>query len=120
MSRLFGSEVSRYVLGFILSLALSISAYELAVSGGISVFSTLTIVLLLLATIQMVAQVLLFLHVSSEQKPRWQTYSYIFTWIMLLIIVIGSIWIMRNLDYNMHISPDHVEEYMFEQAKKGF
>lgn len=120
MSKVFRSEVIKYIVGYSLSLTLSLIAYELVVSETLHQFSTLTIVLLILAAVQMIIQVLLFLHVGSEQKPRWQSYSYIFTWLMVLVIVIGSIWIMRNLDYNMRMSPDKANEYMMKEAQKGF
>ena len=120
MSKVFRSEVIKYIVGYSLSLTLSLIAYELVVSETLLQFSTLTIVLLILAAVQMIIQVLLFLHVGSEQKPRWQSYSYIFTLLMVLVIVIGSIWIMRNLDYNMRMSPDKANEYMMKEAQKGF
>lgn len=120
MNQSLTRSIGRYTTGFILALILSVVAYELTVSGWIENGVWLAFVLLLLAGVQMMVQVLLFLHLRHEQKPRWQTYSYIFTWLMLLVIIVGSIWIMRNLDYNMHISPDRMNEYMLEQAKKGF
>ena len=39
---------------------------------------------------------------------------------MLLIIVVGSLWIMANMNYNMHMSPEQIKDYMIEQNKKGF
>ena len=38
------------------------------------------------------------------------------------IVVIGTLWIMHNLDYNMgnDMSPVEKEEYMLEQKDKGF
>lgn len=120
MNRVFKNEILRYSTGFLLSLILSIAAYWVVVSDSFDSYSMLVAILLVLAAIQMFVQVVLFLHVGSEPKPRWQTYSYIFTWIMLLVIVVGSIWIMRNLDYNMHIRPEQADEYMLKQAQKGF
>lgn len=120
MSADLQKELGRYITGFITALVLSILAYQLTISGWIANGVWLAGILLALAAAQMLVQVAFFLHLRSEQKPRWQTYSYIFTWAMLLIIVVGSIWIMRNLDYNMHISPDRVNDYMLEQAQKGF
>jgi len=39
---------------------------------------------------------------------------------MMLVIVIGSLWIMQNLDYRMGMSGEAMNEYMKEQNKKGF
>lgn len=120
MSGSLQKELTRYITGFVSALVLSVLAYQLTISGWIASGVWLAAVLLVLAGAQMLVQVAFFLHLRSEQKPRWQTYSYIFTWAMLLIIIVGSIWIMRNLDYNMHISPERVNDYMLQQAKKGF
>ncbi len=120
MTKSLQNELTRYVTGFITALVLSFAAYWLAVTSWLGSGVWFAFVLLVLAGLQMLVQVLFFLHLRHEQKPRWQTYSYVFTWLMLLVIVIGSIWIMRNLDYNMHIAPEKVNDYMLQQAKKGF
>ncbi len=120
MSRSLAHELGRYSTGFITALVLSVAAYQLVVSGWVTSGGWLAFILLVLAAAQMIVQVAFFLHLRSEQKPRWQTYSYAFTWLMLLVIIIGSIWIMRNLDYNMHIAPEQVNDYMLKQAQKGF
>lgn len=120
MNRLLKNEILRYSVGFVLSLVLSFSAYQLVVSGGAGSYGVLAFWLLVLAGVQMILQVILFLHVGSEQKPRWHSYSYIFTWFMLLVLVIGSIWIMRNLNYNMGMTTDVVNHYMMKESQKGF
>jgi hypothetical protein len=37
-----------------------------------------------------------------------------------MIIVVGSLWIMKNLDYRMGMSSEAMNEYMKTQNTKGF
>lgn len=72
------------------------------------------------AVVQFVVQVLFFLHLHEESKPRWQTHAFTFTILSLLIIVVGSLWIMANMNYNMHITPDQMKQEINELNQKGF
>jgi len=107
-----------YVIGFILSLLLTGTAY-LAVTNQLFASGTLIAVIIGLAIAQVLVQLFFFLHLGHETKPRWKLVTLLFMLVVLFILVFGSLWIMQNLDYNM--MPKHdVEEYMIEQNKKGF
>lgn len=114
---------SSYIIGFTLSLILTLGAYFL-VSGYIdtssSPFSQSFLIFLIvgLAITQLFVQLIFFLHLGQESKPRWNLASFLFMLVVLFIIVFGSLWIMNNLDYNM--MPKEMDEYMKEQNKKGF
>ena len=45
--------------------------------------------------------------------------AFVFMIVTVATIVLGSIWIMANLNYNM-MSPEQVDTYMLKQSKKGF
>lgn len=115
----FYRDVVRYLIGGGVSLLLTLMAF-FAVAQADWSLNALAITLLGLATLQMATQLVCFLHLSKARAQKWQSLSFIFTMLMLLIVVIGSLWIMRNLDYRMHISPQEAESYMREQNKKGF
>lgn len=111
--------IARYIVGFILSLVLTLAAY--AVTLGNKGASWLLAVLVVLAVLQMVVQLLFFLHLDEEQRPRYKLWSFIFMAGTLLIIVVGSIWIMFNMNYNMqHMSPDQKNQYMMKEYNKGY
>jgi len=58
-------------------------------------------------------QMVFFLHIG--RGSRWKLLTFIFTIIVVGIVVIGSIWIMHNLNYNMmDMSPDEQRQYMSE------
>lgn len=111
--------VSKYVTGFILSLLLTLAAYALVVGG--STHPWLLLILGVLAILQMIVQLVFFLHLGDEARPRQKLWSFIFMVIVLLILVVGSIWIMYNMNYNMnHMTSEEKELYMLEEYDKGF
>lgn len=112
-----GTFVS-YTLGFIVSIILTLMAYAIVVGKLLPDYAAF--ILILLAAIQMVIQLVFFLHIGSEDKPKWNLAAMLFMMVMIGIIVVGSLWIMSNLNYNMMMSPEDMNKYMFEQAKKGF
>lgn len=115
----FQKHVVRYVIGFSAALCLSLLAYFIAVQSDMSMTLTMAI-LLLLAAAQLTVQLICFLHLGVSGRSRSRTASIGFTLLMMLIIVIGSLWIMKNLDYHMGMSGDSMNEYMKAQNKKGF
>lgn len=112
------SGIQAYLAGFGLAVALTVAAFVLVwayVSSDGSVFSRglLLTMLTLLAVIQLLVQAVFFLHLSSERKLRLNMYSALFTVFVVLIIVIGSVWIMYSLNYNM--MPSNPTEYIQEE-----
>lgn len=89
-----------YFLGFSLSIILTLIAYFIVVNGSLPAFKT-HIILGALASLQLLVQLIFFLHLASEEKPRWNLKSFIFTFITVIIVIVGSLWVMYNLDYNM-------------------
>lgn len=101
-----------YVVGFVLSVFTTITAYFF-VENRLLPVEALIYVILALAVVQLVIQMVFFLHIG--RGSRWKFLTFIFTVLVVLIIVIGTLWIMHNLDYNMmHMSPDEVETYMHQ------
>jgi len=102
----------KYVAGFVGSIAITVLAYILATGHAYSK-NVLVGLLAGLAIVQFIVQMVLFLHVGSERKPRWK---FMIMWLMLGVIVIlvaGSIWIMNNLNYRM--SQQQVQRYLHSQ-----
>ena len=109
----------RYAVGFGVALLIVYTMYFAVMgrwfeSGGLAAF------LLVLAAAQFGLQMVVFLHTLEESRPRWTLWSIIYSFVMMLIIVVASLWIMANMNYNMHMSPEQMNEFMLEQNKKGF
>lgn len=110
--------VRNYIVGFVLSLALTLGAYFAVVNRWFEGWALVTAIIVLAIT-QFYVQVELFLHIGNEKKPRWNMAAFLFMVVTVATIVLGSIWIMANLNYNM-MSPEQVDSYMIKQSKKGF
>ncbi len=87
-------------IGLTLSLLLLIAVYLIDVHEHLSK-SLLTTALLGLGFIQGLVQLVFFLHVGMESKPHWNTVTFLFMLVVLIIIVGGTLWIMQNLNYNV-------------------
>lgn len=117
----FKQLLSIYFVGFAAALLLSVGSYLIVTEKLFGNVAWLTmLILLVLATIQLAIQVFCFLHLRFDRDPISRTNTFIFAISTVLIIVVGSLWIMQNLDYRMHMSPESMYEYMIEQNKKGF
>lgn len=88
-----------YITGFVLSIIITVIAFFLV---GFKVFppTWLYITVAIVALIQLYVQLVFFLHLSTDSKARWNMISFIFSLIIVLILVIGTLWIMFNL-YSM-------------------
>lgn len=110
---------TRYIIGFLLSLGLTLLAYAIVVLELLD--SWAAVVLIVLALAQMIVQLVYFLHLGEEVGPRLKLLSFVFMGVILLIIVVGSLWIMNHLNYNMmEMTPDQKETYMMGQKDKGY
>jgi cytochrome o ubiquinol oxidase operon protein cyoD len=102
-----------YVAGFVLSLVLTVTAYTIVTQNSYSKRGIIAAVATLAMT-QFVVQMLFFMHLGHESGPRWKLLALIFMAGVVLIIVLGSLWIMNHLDYNM-MSPKDMQHYMDSQ-----
>jgi cytochrome o ubiquinol oxidase operon protein cyoD len=84
-------------------MAAGLTFFAFAITQGALVTgATLAAILLIAGAVQLYIQSRYFLHLDdTSDVPRWRLVSYVFTWLMLLIIVLGSLWVMNNLNYNM-------------------
>lgn len=105
-----------YTLGFIYSVLLTLTAYYLVVNDVLSGW-TLAFAILALAVLQLAVQLFYFLHLDQEKKPRWNMISFFFAVQTVLIVVLGSVWIMINLSYHHghEKTSDQIDEYIQEE-----
>jgi cytochrome o ubiquinol oxidase operon protein cyoD len=113
-----GGSVLSYTIGFALSIIFTLMAYYVVVYSGFSQQSSVAVIIGL-AIVQLLVQLLFFLHMGRESKPQWNLMVFYFMLVILGIVVVGSLWIMKNLDYNMMPSHD-VDQKMMQERDKGF
>jgi cytochrome o ubiquinol oxidase operon protein cyoD len=102
-----------YVTGFVASIVLTVTAYLLVVHRLLTRRLLIGAVVALALT-QFLVQVVFFLHLGRETKPRWKLAVFLFMTMVVLILVFGSLWIMTNLNYRM--TPAQMNTYMNNQA----
>ncbi len=105
-----------YIAGYILSLVLTIAAYAISVNNVVASLPLFIAVIMGLAGIQMVVQLIFFLHINHEKKPRLNLFVMLFTALVIITVIVGSLWIMINLNYLHHhgqeLSPDQTNQYI--------
>lgn len=112
-------QLMNYLVGFAVSLLLTVSAYSLVMDGPLYGL-VLWVVLGVLAIVQLIVQLYFFLHLG-DVEARLQRLAFGFMVVILIIIVGGTLWIMNNLNYNMmYLSPQEKDDYMNLQRDKGF
>ncbi len=89
-----------YIIGFLASLLLTATSFYLVAFRELSPH-VLIYTIIGLAAIQAIVQSIFFLHVGQEAKPRWETITFCFTLMVVLIIIIGSLWVMNDLNERM-------------------
>lgn len=92
-----------YVTGFVLSIVLTFIPYALIVNQTLTGW-TVVLVIMAFAVAQLIVQLVFFLHLGRESGPKWNTMAFYFMVMVVLVVVGGSLWIMKNLDYNMDTS----------------
>lgn len=105
-------SLGKYVSGFLLSVTLTVLAYLFVtrISGS----NNLVIGLISgLALVQFAVQLLFFLHLGDERRPRWRLGALALMVGFAFIVVAGSLWVMHNLNYRM--TPEQVNQYMRSQ-----
>lgn len=99
-------SVSSYIIGFILSILITIAAYipvYVHQTSAHEVFSHAFLIpfVLILAFVQLTVQLWFFLHIGKESGPRWNLAFFVSTFGLVLLVVVMSIWIMNHLNTNM-------------------
>jgi cytochrome o ubiquinol oxidase operon protein cyoD len=93
----YHGTLTSYLIGLFASLILTIISFYCVWTSAIT-RHTLIYTLIGLAVVQATVQLLFFMHLGKEAKPRWETISFFFMLTCLIIIVIGSLWIMYDLN----------------------
>lgn len=89
-----------YLMGLFLSLVFTFSAFIL-VGQHLLHTEALYIAITTLAIFQLFAQVICFLRLNVAPEGRWNTMPFLFTFLIVGVLVGGSLWIMYNLNVNM-------------------
>lgn len=108
-------HLSSYLKGFFCALTFTILAFLTATDHSIDGFSRMFIIIVL-AIVQFILQLVFFLHLGEDRKPKWKTGVMLMMILIVLILVLGSLWIMKSLDYRMLPSTKQIDNYLNSQS----
>lgn len=95
------STFSGYMLGFVLSVVLTAIPFWLVMSGTLPSKQITALVIMAFAVVQIVVHMIYFLHMSPKSENGWSMMALIFTIVMVVIALSGSLWVMNHLNSNM-------------------
>ena len=90
-----------YVVGFVLSVILTAIPFWLVMTKAIESSGMTALVILGFAAVQIVVHMVYFLHMSAKSEGGWTILALIFTVVLVVITLSGSLWIMYHLKTNM-------------------
>ncbi len=94
-------SLSSYLIGFALSVVLTAIPFWLVISGTLGSKPLTAVAIMLLAAVQIVVHMIYFLHMNTRSENGWSMMALIFTVIMVVIALTGSLWVMHHLNVNM-------------------
>jgi cytochrome o ubiquinol oxidase operon protein cyoD len=86
-----------YTIGYICSIVLTVIPIAIVLNGWLEGMAN-AVVLMTAAVLQLAVQLLFFMHLREEKKPRYNLISLLLGLVIAVVIVAGSMWIMT---YNM-------------------
>ena len=89
-----------YLTGFVLSLILTAIPFALVMSAAWSPGATLATIFGA-GIVQILVHLHYFLHLDTSSAARWNVLAMIFTVLIMILFVGGTLWIMYTLNYRM-------------------
>lgn len=90
-----------YAIGFILSVILTAIPFWLVMHKAFDKSSTTAAVILGFAAVQVIVHMVYFLHMNGKIEGGWSLLATMFTLVLLVIVLAGSIWVMYHMNVNM-------------------
>ena len=95
------STFKGYMTGFVLAVILTVIPFWLVMAKVFPSSSTTALVILGIAAVQIVVHMIYFLHMNTRSEGGWSLLALVFTVVLLVIMLAGSIWVMYHLNTNM-------------------
>ncbi len=91
--------------GFVLSVILTALAFWLVMAQVFPQPGVTVTLILALALVQIAVHMVFFLHLDTRSEGGWNLLALLFTAVLVLILLVGSLWVMYHLDH--HLMPTH-------------
>lgn len=89
-----------YLIGFGLSVVLTAIPFWLVMTGALDANLT-AVAIIALAVVQILVHMIFFLHLDAKSEGGWNLLAAIFTIVLVVITLAGSLWVMYHMNLNM-------------------
>lgn len=89
-----------YLFGFVLSVVLTAVPFILTMTHSLPV-AWLVPSIIGLGLVQIVVHLVYFLHMNTSSSQLWNNAAFVFTLVIVGILVVGSLWVMYHMNTNM-------------------
>ena len=90
-----------YVIGFVLAVILTAIPFWLVMADVFADTRITAGIVMALALVQIVVHMIYFLHMNTKSEGGWTLMALIFTIIIVVIALAGSMWVMYHMNANM-------------------
>ena len=90
-----------YLTGFGLSVLLTAIPFWLVMTGVLDSKQGTAAAIMIMAFVQIVVHMVFFLHMDARSEGGWSMLALVFTLILVVIALSGSLWVMYHLNDNM-------------------
>ncbi len=101
------STLKGYMTGFVLAVILTAIPFWLVMGKVFETSATTAIVILGIGIVQIFVHMIYFLHMNGKVEGGWSMLALIFTLVLVVITLSGSLWVMYHLNHNMMPSEIH-------------
>ena len=95
------STFKGYMTGFVLAVILTAIPFWLVMGKVFDKPGTTALVILAFAVVQIVVHMVYFLHMDAKSEGGWNMLALIFTLVLVVITLAGSLWVMYHMNTNM-------------------
>ncbi|BES69069.1 cytochrome o ubiquinol oxidase subunit IV [Marinobacter nanhaiticus D15-8W] len=94
-------SVKSYIWGLVFSIILTVIPFGMVMTGGFSEATTV-VAIAVMAVLQVLLQLILFMHLNLKTEEGRDSGSVVFfTAVILTLVIGGSLWIMYHLHINL-------------------
>jgi cytochrome o ubiquinol oxidase subunit IV len=97
----FHGSFKDYLVGLAFAIPLTAIPFWIVIDDVFRDPHVGVVVILIFAVVQIVVHMIYFLHMSPKSEAGWGVMALIFTAVLVVITLTGSLWIMAHLDANM-------------------
>ena len=95
------STFSGYMIGFFLSIILTAIPFAVVMGDVFDNRNTTVAVIAFFAVVQIIVHMVYFLHMNARSEGGWNLLALVFTAVLVVIVLAGSLWVMYHMNTNM-------------------